>query len=128
MQEVVHQQRDVLAPLAQRRKLNRDDVQPVVEVLAEAALAHHGGQVGIGCGQDAHIGPDRFRPAQTHEGAFLDHTQQLGLRLGADRADFVEEQRALVGHLEQALLRGHRAGEGAADMAEQQRFQQVHRH
>ena len=38
-EEVLDQQRDVLAPLAQRRQRERDDVQPVVEVLAEAPVA-----------------------------------------------------------------------------------------
>ena len=37
LQEEVDQERDVLAPLAQRRQVDRDDVEAVVEVLAEVA-------------------------------------------------------------------------------------------
>ena len=39
LEEVHHEQRDVLAPLAQRRHLDRDHVEPVEEVLAEAPVA-----------------------------------------------------------------------------------------
>ena len=35
---------DVVLPLAQRRHLDRDDVQPVVQVLAELSVRHHGRQ------------------------------------------------------------------------------------
>jgi hypothetical protein len=49
----------------------------------------------------------------------LEHAQDLGLRVGAHVADFVEEQRATVGLLESsdALLVG--AGERAFFVAEQ---------
>ena len=38
--ERLGQRRDVLAAVAQRRRLDREDVEPVEEVLAEAALGH----------------------------------------------------------------------------------------
>ena len=37
-EEVLDQQRDVVLALAQRRQVDVDDVEPVVEVLAEPAL------------------------------------------------------------------------------------------
>ena len=43
---------------------------------------------------------------------------------GAQRADLVEEDRAAVGQRELAALGHRRAGEGAADVAEQLRFEQ----
>ena len=39
VQEVLQQQRQVAAPLAQRRDLDVEHVEPVVEVLAEPPLA-----------------------------------------------------------------------------------------
>ena len=39
VEERLHQQRDVLAPLAQRRQLDGEDVEPVEEVLAQLAVA-----------------------------------------------------------------------------------------
>ena len=65
--------------------------------------------------------------AEPHELALLDHAQQLGLGLERDVADLVEEDRALVGELEQALLRVDRAGERALHVAEQVRLEQVRR-
>ena len=41
IEEVLREQRDVRAPLAQRRHAHRDDVQPVVQILAERALLDH---------------------------------------------------------------------------------------
>src|SRR4029450_9133847 len=38
---------DVVFPRAERRHVNRDDVQPVVEVLAELAGGDHGRQVAV---------------------------------------------------------------------------------
>ena len=37
LDEVVREQQDVVAALAQRRETNRDDVEPVEEILAERA-------------------------------------------------------------------------------------------
>ena len=37
-EEVLRQQRDVLAPLAQRRQANRNHVDPIEQIFAEAAL------------------------------------------------------------------------------------------
>ena len=42
--------------------------------------------------------------AERHELAFLDDSQELGLRLGTDVADFVKEDRAPVGDLEISFL------------------------
>ena len=113
--------------LAQRRQVDADDVQPVEEVLAEPALLHLVLQVDVGGGDDAHVDLDRLHAAQAHELALLHHAQQLGLRLERDVADLVEEDAALVGELEQALLRVDGAGERALDVAEQRRLEQVRR-
>ena len=41
LHEIAHQQRDVLAPVAQRRHRHRENVQAVIQVGAEFALLHH---------------------------------------------------------------------------------------
>ena len=127
-QEVLDQQRDVLVALAQRRQVDGDHVEPVEEVLAEGALLHGFGQVGVGGGDDAHVGLARLDAAERHELLLLDHPQQLGLRVERDVADLVEEDGAAVGGLEQPLLVGHGAGEGALDVAEELALEQVGRH
>ena len=42
--------------------------------------------------------------AQVHELAVLQDAQDLGLRLHAHGADFIEEERAAIGDFEQAFL------------------------
>ena len=53
LEEVAEEQRDVLAPLAQGRHADLDDVEAVVEVLAEAARLHLLAEVAVGGGDDA---------------------------------------------------------------------------
>ena len=53
--KIVHQQRNVLAPFAKRRDLNRKDVKAIEQVLAKLLLPNHGGKVAMGGGNDAHI-------------------------------------------------------------------------
>ena len=98
--------------------VQRNDVEAVKKVLAEAPFAHQLTQIDVGGRQNAHVHLDGFRAAQAHEFALLDDAQQLGLRFRADGGDFVEENRALIGDLEEPLLRGDGAGEGALDVAE----------
>ena len=59
-EEMPHQIRDVLGPLAQRRHRDREHVQAVEQVLAEAAALHVGDQVAVGRRDDAHVDLDRL--------------------------------------------------------------------
>ncbi len=90
-EEVLDQQRNVFLAVAQRRQRDVDHVQPVIQILAELAFFHQLAQVRIGRGQDAHVHLDGLGRAERRELLLLDHAQQLGLRLGADGADLVEE-------------------------------------
>ena len=58
----------------------------------------------------------------------MNDAKQFRLRLHADRTDFVEKDRPLIGHLKQSTLRCDRACECAPHMAKQRAFQKVHRH
>ena len=109
------------------RQLHGDDVEAVEQVLAELAFVHHVAQIDVGRGDDPDVDLDRLDAAKAHELALLDDAQQLGLRLERDVADLVEEDRPLVGELEQPLLRVDGAGESALDVAEQVRLEQVGR-
>ena len=103
LQEVLHQQRHVVAAFAQRRQLHRDHVEPVEQILAERPVGHHSREVGMRRGDHAHVDLDRVRVADALELALLQHPQQLRLERRAHRPDFVQEQRALVGLLEPSL-------------------------
>ena len=119
MDDVPDQPGNVLAPLAQGRNPDREDVQPVVEVGAEAAVGRHRPEVAVGGGDQPHVHLALVRRAEPLELALLEHAQQLGLQLQRQVADLVEEDGAVVGELEAALAGGDGAGEGAPFVAEQ---------
>src|SRR5262245_16759860 len=99
--------------------MDRHDVQPVEEVLAEAAVAYRRAQVAVRGRDEASVDRDRARPAHAVEARLLERAQEL--RLGRERhlADLVEEERAAVRELEAAGLARRRARERALLVAEQ---------
>ena len=124
-EQMAGKRRDVALPVAQRRDRDVDDVEPVIEVLAEAAGGDLLAEAPVGRGDDAHVDGERAGAADALDFAGLDRAQQLGLGLEREVADLVEEQRAAVGQLEPALLALHRAGERPALVAEQLALDQV---
>ena len=100
-------ERDVALALAQRRHVDEDDREPVVEVLAERALADLGQQILVRRRDDADVDVDRAVAADAGDPALLQRAEHLRLRVEAHVADLVEEERAAVGLLElpDALLR-----------------------
>src|SRR6185369_11592088 len=120
--------RNVLAPIAQRRHLDRHHTQAIVEILAEAPFADGLFEVAIGRRDDAHVHALRGHPADRLEHAVLEHAQQLHLQLRAHVADLVEEDRAAVGQTEPAHARADRAREGAALVTEHLALEQILRY
>ena len=120
LDEVADEQAECPPALAQRRHGDREDVQPVPEVLAEAArLRISSSSAPVGRGDQPHVHPDRPVAADALELSLLDHPQELRLQLQRQLADLVEEQRAAVGGLEPPLALGDRPGEGAPLVAEE---------
>ena len=114
--------------MAQGRQVDGDHVEPVEQVFAEATFADHLAQIDIGGGDDAHVHLQFLGAAEMHELAILEHAQNLALGVEAHGADFVQEQRAPVGDLEQPFFGGNSACERTLDVPEQIRFEQVCRH
>jgi hypothetical protein len=86
---VLGQHLDVLAALAQRRHGDRDDLEPVEEILAEALLAHELAELLVGGGHDAHVDAHGPGAPQPLELALLQHAEDL--RLGHQRERFVSD-------------------------------------
>jgi hypothetical protein len=124
-EEVDGQLEDVLLALPQRGGAQADDVEPVVQVLAEPPGADQRLEVLVGGRHDPDVDGDRLRAADALEGLPLQDAQQLGLDLEVDVADLVEEQRAAVGLLEPPDAVAVGAGEGPLDVAEQLALQQA---
>ena len=118
-QKMRGQQRDVLLALAQGRHLDGEDVEPVIEVLPEAALLRVLLQVAVGGGDDADIDGARLLLADALILLLLQDAQELALEREGDLADLIEEERAAVGGFEAAGAVFDRAGEGAFDVAEE---------
>ena len=111
--------RDVLAPVAQGRRGDGDDVEPVEEILAEALVPHELRQVLVGGGDDAHVHAQRARAPHALELALLQHAENLRLGDGREIGDLVEEERSAVGQLETPLLAVPCPREGALLVAEE---------
>ncbi len=111
--------------LAQRRQVQRDDVQPVVEIAAEVADANLLVEIAIRRRDDARVDRNRLRRADGNDFAMLQRAQQLDLRRRRRLADFVEEERALRRRAEQTDLVANRAGERALHVTEQFALEQA---
>src|SRR5512139_733804 len=81
----------------------------------------------MGRGHEPHVDLRRLGRADRGQLSFLDHTEELRLRLERHVADLVEEQRSALRRLHQTRLVGDRAGERAASIAEELALEQVRR-
>ena len=115
----------VVEALAQGRHPDGEDVQPIIEILAEAAVVDQIDQVLIGGRDQPDIDLDRLLAADGIDLAVLQGAQQLDLGFERQFADLVEEERAPIGldELAGVLLGG--AGEGALLVAEQDALDQI---
>ena len=104
LDDVRDEQRDVAGALAQRRDLQRHDVEPVEQVFAEVAARDLGSRSRFVAVTSRTSTLSVLMPADPLELALLDRAQELDLHLDGDLADLVEEQRAAVGELEPARL------------------------
>ena len=123
VEEIRNQLRDILAPLAQRRHLNVDAAQPVVQVWPEQAARGKRGQRTVGRHHDAGVHTARPGAADAFDREVLDGAEQLRLCRERQVGDFVEKQRAPVGVLEFAAPAPNAGGRALLD-AEQFRFEQ----
>jgi hypothetical protein len=108
-------------------KVDREHVEPVQQVLAQLARLHRFQRVAVGRRDHAHVGLQHLRGAHAHEGARLQHAQQLDLQVQRHLGDLVQEQRASARALEKALVLAVRAREAALLVAEDLRLDQVRR-
>ena len=106
--------------------MHRDHVEPVVQVLTEAASGHLLLQIPVGGGDDAGVHGQRLDAPQPEEGPVLEHGKQLYLELKGKLSDLVQEHGAPVAQLKDArlaVLVG--SGEGSRLVAEEFRLQQI---
>src|SRR5712664_3191986 len=124
---MLEQQGAVLVHLAQRRYLDREHRQPVIQVGAEIPFPDFLAQVAVSGGNHPGTGETLLRLADALELAVLEHAQKLGLQLQGQLADLIEKQRSVARVFEIARFVLRRAGEGALGVAEQRRLDQGRR-
>ena len=122
--EMMREHRDVFRPLAQRRHTHSNHVEPIQQVLPEAAGLRLRAQIAIDGADDPDVHLPAERLPDPSNLLLLQHAQQL--RLGARREvhHLVEEQRAAVGFLDETRALGDRAREGASGVAKELRLEE----
>src|ERR1043166_3365582 len=106
LQEVIDEQRNVFATVAERRDAELDDAQAIVEVLAKTSGFGRGLEVLVGGGDEPDVDTNRLISPAPLERLLLDRSEHLRLRLERHVADLVEEERAAVRGLELPLAPG----------------------
>ena len=101
-EEISHCVGDVLGPFVKRRYFNHHNAESEEEVFAELLFPYRCLEIAMRGGEDAYVNPQAVAAAEALNGFFLQHAQQLRLRVKAHVADFVEKDGAAIGLLEAA--------------------------
>src|SRR6266545_4743290 len=112
-------------PLAQRRQLDLDDVDPVIQLLPELSLDRRVAQIAVGRGHEAHVHVHERRAPHAPYLALLERPKELHLQPHGQLGDLVEEERAVIRHLHETGLGAHGPGEGTLLVAERPDPQRV---
>src|SRR5260370_25952600 len=121
--EVPNKLRNISFPFTERRQRKRENIQPVVQILSEFAVADHLPQVSIARRDDTNIDPRGTDAAYSLELAFLEYAKKLGLKLQRHVSNFVEEHRSTIGQPKTAHVRTNSAGESSALVSQEFAFQ-----
>src|SRR4030095_13231187 len=99
---MIYQQWDVFRTFPQGWNANRKNIQAVKQVSAKLLLLNHLPQIAIGGCNQACIGSQGARDSPPFELPFLEHAQQLGLKLERDVADLIQKYRSAISQLKAA--------------------------
>ena len=105
--------------LPQRRHMDTDDGEAVIEILTELAFRDALLEVGIGRGEHSNVHTLRTSFPHRHDLGLFEKTQQLGLYVERKIADFIQEQRAPGRGSDEARLIGDCTRKRSAPVAEQ---------
>src|SRR5262249_41823158 len=122
---VVDQRADLFAAIAKRRHVEMNHFDPVEQILAEMAGRDALAQVPIGGRDDSHVDPALrlVAPDGLHLAGF-DEPEELRLHPQAHLTNFVQEDRALVRHLQAPGPIAIGAGETTLRVAEELGFEE----
>ena len=101
---VRHQLGDVLAVLAQRRYGERNDVEQVVEILAQPRGGDGSDDVAAARGHDPHVQRRRRGAVEAEEGSVPERGDEAGLEFRVHVRDVFEKERATIRTLDRAVV------------------------
>src|SRR5258707_15188237 len=119
MDKVFQQHQNVVLPFAKRGNMDREYVQPVVEVRAKCPVRNGGFEIAVRCGYYADIDSNGLRTADAFEFTFLQHPQECNLSVQRQLPDFVEENSPSVRQFKSTEAALHRPGERALFVAKE---------
>src|SRR4030043_497618 len=88
---MVDQKRNVFSPLSQRGEGDRDDVEPIVQILSEKSFLNRLFQIPMGGGDHPDIGLEALVGSQTLEFFVLQDSQKFHLGAGREVSNFIEK-------------------------------------
>src|ERR1700741_5346475 len=106
---MMHEHRDIVQSLTERRERDRKDVQPIVQVHAGLSFRYHPLKILVCRGYDPHIYSSRLCTPEPLEFLLLNRAQKFGLKLDRQVANLIQQERAAVGGLEMPHSRSHRS-------------------
>ncbi len=122
------QVRYVVAPLAQWRQLDLQQIEPEIQIGTKHALLDERVQVAMRRGDHANVDRGRAPRSEFHHFALLQHAQQSALQRCRHFADFIEKDRPRMRDFEQPRVAAAPcAGERPLLVAEQFTFDQPFR-
>src|SRR5882724_3644345 len=113
------EQRNIACSFAKRRKQDRKNVQPIIQVHAEPPFGYHLLKILICRGNYPHIDSSRLRTTESFELLLLNHAQELGLKLDRQFANFVEEKRTAISGLKATYSMCQGSSKGASLMSKE---------
>ena len=118
-QEVEGEDRNILAPLTQRRQMDFNGIEAEQQVFAKLPGLAGSLEIGICGGDEAHINPLGTRRSHALDFSRLQHAQQLGLLAHGHVADLVQKNRAPIRQFEASDAVGAGIRKSALHVAEE---------
>jgi hypothetical protein len=101
---VIYKQRNIICSFAQRRELDRKNIQSIVQIHAEPSFTYHLLKILVCRRHYAHIDSSCLRTPKPFDFLLLNRTQELGLEFERQFANFVEQKRAAIRRLKVPIL------------------------
>jgi hypothetical protein len=119
------EQADLGASLAERRHVDRQAIEPEIEIASKRALLHHFRKAPIRRADEAHVDRNRADAADTRDLAILEKPEKLRLQGGRELPDLVQKERPALRRFGKTDLRLRRPRERAALVTEELAFEKI---